>query len=278
MIKYDTNEISNDITKLFDRISTINSIENFEFINTSSLYEIAKDIAVKHKRRLIQKYPDILDSNQIGEHILIKNSDDEKKSISYCWIVLYSKEADPKFEPIISLTVYDRDKKQRLTLLDETYENLLSEMLVRLVNSVIDLDICTELDAMDQIANIIPSDRYLRYLTKGLAIDNWSNIANVSVINKSELPIASLFSTNVDAIKTMLEKSQVTLADKISTLFRISDDSKWGMDVSIVPFNEGDNADKCKYAIVWVTEGDHTGTVIYEASNNTKEENNNESC
>ena len=71
MIKYDTNEISNDITKLFDRISTINSIENFEFINTSSLYEIAKDIAVKHKRRLIQKYPDILDSNQIGEHVLI---------------------------------------------------------------------------------------------------------------------------------------------------------------------------------------------------------------
>lgn len=278
MISYDTNEISNDITKLFDRISAINSIENFEFIDASSLYEIAKDIAVKHKRRLIQKYPDVLDSNQIDEHILIRNSDDEKKNISYCWIILYSKDSDPKFDPIISLTVYDRDKKQRLTLLDETYENLLSEMLVRLVNSVIDLDICTELDAMDQIAKIIPKDRYLRYLSKGLAIDNWSIIANVSVIKKSDLPIACLFSDNIDTIKAILEKSQVTLADKISALLRINDDSKWGMDVSLVPFNEGDNADKCKYAIVWITEGDHTGTVIYEASNNTKEEINNESC
>lgn len=274
MIYYDTDAISRDITLLFDRISTINSIENFEFINTSSLYEIAKDIAVKHKRRLIQKYPEIIDPSQIGEYVIIRNSDDEKKNISYCWIILCSKEDDPKFEPVVSLTVYDRDKRQRLTLLDEAYENLLSEMLIRLVNEI---DICSDLDAMDQLANIIPKDRYLCYLSKGLAINN-SIIASVSVIKKSDLPIASLFSDNVDTIKTVLEKSQVTLADKISTLFRISDDSKWGMDVTIVPFNEGDNADKCKYAIVWVTEGEHTGTVIYEASNNTKEEINNESC
>ena len=277
MIKYDTNEISNDITKLFDRISTINSIENFEFIDASSLYEIAKDIAVKHKRRLIQKYPDFIDSNQIVEHVLIRNSDDKNKNISYCWIVLYSKESDPKFDPIISLTVYDRDKKQRLTLLDETYENLLSEMLIRLANSAIDLDICTDLDAMDQIANIIPKDRYLRYLSKDLAINN-SIIANVSVIKRSDLPLVSLFSDDIDIIKTLLDKIQVTLADKISALFRISDDSKWGMDISLVPFKEGNKTNKCKYVIIWVTEGEHTGTVIYEASNNIKEENNNESC